>query len=161
MRVCELDNVLGSTNATFQIPFQPAMPPPKDRPETTAARCVVYMSVFWSCPSLPPSLPPSRSVPLFATEDIMQLPDISISESEQIPVILEPLTAGICDAVLPQPAAAGRERQTTAAGAVGGVGLEELSAALAERTPAVMKLKARSELGWRGGCVVGVCGCKP
>lgn len=45
----------------------------------------------------------------------MALPDISVDESEQIPRILEPLTAGIHEAVLPTaPGAAAR------AGAPGG-----------------------------------------
>jgi hypothetical protein len=56
----------------------------------------------------------------------MCLPDISVDESEQIPAILEPLTAGVRDAVLPPGS---------------GAGSEELAAALAERTPAVMKLQ--------------------
>jgi centromere/kinetochore protein ZW10 len=61
----------------------------------------------------------------------MCLPDISVDESEQIPAILEPLTAGVRDAVLPPGS---------------GAGSEELAAALAERTPAVMKLQELCEL---------------
>lgn len=70
----------------------------------------------------------------------MSLPDISVDESEQIPAILEPLTAGVRDAVLPSGA---------------GTGGEELAAALAEQTPAVMKLQVVGGAGGGGG------GCLP
>lgn len=70
----------------------------------------------------------------------MSLPDISVDESEQIPAILEPLTAGVRDAVLPPPPPDGHA-------VVGGVAHEELAAALEERTPAVMKLRVREVYG--------------
>lgn len=88
----------------------------------------------------------------------MSLPDISVDESEQIPQILEPLTAGLHDAVLPPPSVAAAQRAQRAgdaaaeeaawaAAALGGVPLDDLSAALHERTPAVMKLRVG---GWVG-----------
>ncbi|PRW33925.1 centromere kinetochore zw10-like protein [Chlorella sorokiniana] len=86
-------------------------------------------------------------------EDVMALPDISVDESEQIPQILEPLTAGVHEAVLPTaPGAAARAAAAAGGGpaevaaALGGVSLEDLSAALHERTPAVMKLRELCEL---------------
>ncbi|KAL4425306.1 hypothetical protein ABPG75_009322 [Micractinium tetrahymenae] len=93
-------------------------------------------------------------------DDIMSLPDISVDESEQIPQILEPLTSGLHDAVLPPPAAlaqraqhggggaaaAAEEEAAWAAAAVGGVRLDDLTTALHERTPAVMKLRELCEL---------------
>ncbi|KAI7835683.1 hypothetical protein COHA_010422 [Chlorella ohadii] len=84
-------------------------------------------------------------------EDIMALPDISVDESEQIPQILEPLTSGVHEAVLPTaPGAAARAAAgggpAEVAAALGGVSLEDLSAALHERTPAVMKLRELCEL---------------
>lgn len=95
-------------------------------------------------------------------DDIMSLPDISVDESEQIPRILEPLTAGLHDAVLPPPlslaqraergddatAAAAEEEAAWAAAAVGGVRLDDLTTALHERTPAVMKLRV-GQACWR------------
>ena len=96
----------------------------------------------------------------------MGLPDISVDESEQIPQILEPLTAGMQDAVLFPGGSGGGGQQNAAAAvaAVGGVPLEELAAALAERTPAVMKLRVR--LRAVHCCVAGSgpcrgCVCRP
>ena len=82
----------------------------------------------------------------------MCLPDISVDESEQIPQILEPLTSGLQDAVLlPGGSGSGSGQQSAlAAAAVGGVPVEDLSTALAEPTPAVMKLRVRlGALHWR------------
>ena len=78
----------------------------------------------------------------------MCLPDISVDESEQIPGILEPLTAGLQDAVLLPGGGGGGSGGATQqhAAAVGGVPMEDLAAALAERTPAVMKLRELCEL---------------
>lgn len=72
----------------------------------------------------------------------MELSDISVDESEQIPQILEPLTSGVHDVILPA-APAGSAGGDTAAPppALGGVPLDDLHAALSERTPAVMKLR--------------------
>ncbi|KAL4418799.1 hypothetical protein ABPG77_010208 [Micractinium sp. CCAP 211/92] len=93
-------------------------------------------------------------------DDIMSLPDISVDESEQIPQILEPLSSGLHDAVLPPlsaaaqraqhggdaAAAAAAEEAAWAAASVGGLRLDDLSTALHERTPAVMKLRELCEL---------------
>lgn len=103
-----------------------------------------------------------RSVALpdhcWLADDIMMLPDISVDESEQIPRILEPLTAGILEAVLPSSpsgTAAGKggslteaEAAEEAAAALGGESWEILAAALHERTPAVMKLRVRKVTDW-------------
>lgn len=97
-------------------------------------------------PPLPP-LPPSNAC-VAAAEDILSLPDISVDESEQIPRILEPLTSGVADALLP-PAPAGS--------ASGGPTADDLAAALHERTPAVMKLRVRGE-GW-GHEAAAACTC--
>lgn len=52
----------------------------------------------------------------------MALPDISVDESEQIPQILEPLTSGVHEAVLPTaPGAAARAGAANWAGAEGWV----------------------------------------
>lgn len=56
-----------------------------------------------------PKLSTHAFVQSSAAEDIMALPDISVDESEQIPQILEPLTSGVHEAVLPTaPGAAAR-----------------------------------------------------
>lgn len=78
-------------------------------------------------------------------EDITCLPDISVDESEQIPQILEPLTTGLHDAVLPPPPEGSTAGAAGAAGTAG-AGWDELANALNERTPAVMKLRELSEL---------------
>ncbi len=101
----------------------------------------------------------------------MSLPDISVDESEQIPQILEPLSSGLHDAVLPPPsaaaqrtqhggdaaAAAAAEEAAWAAASVGGLRLDDLSTALHERTPAVMKLRVGRVCVCVGGGG-GVCG---